>query len=106
MCIGCAGLSLGHDNALSLPKEGLPPLLSLQSRHHFPREFGIVSRAWGKSAVCFWLTAQENLYIPAFGQGNSLVQSEQQTVAEHKDTLKYLRVKCSYRLIQKRRFSL
>lgn len=46
---------------------------------------------------------QENLYILAFSEGNSLVQSQQQTVAEHTDMLKYLRVKCSYRLIQMRR---
>lgn len=54
------------------------------------------------STVCFWYTTQKNLYIPAFSRGNSLVQSQQQTVAEHTDTLKYLRVKCIYRLIQMR----
>lgn len=53
--------------------------------------------------VCSWCAGQENLYILAFSEGNSLVHSQQQTVAEHTDTVKCLS-EMWLRLIKMRRF--
>lgn len=106
----CAGPSLGHRSALCLigePQRRCFLHLPLSKTGIiFPGSLELFLEPRGNSAryVCFWYTGQENLYILAFSEGNSLVQSQQQTAAEHTDMLKYLEVKCSYRLIQMRIF--
>lgn len=99
LCVGCANVQ-GWAWDMGMPivswanAKGGPSSTSLSPKPgSFSQGVRYCFLSWGvkmQDTVCSWYAGQENLYILAFSEGNSLVHSQQRTAAEHTDTLKCL----------------